>query len=135
MAVDDKFPAVVSNLRKARRKWTQLKRVTGIEGGDSPTLGQIFFAVVKLVILYGSDTRFMTPRIGRVWGKFHHRVAYSLARRRLWIGRDGVWKYPLLENAMIEAGLQEVETYLSRRHTTVAQFIETRPIVDLCLAA
>ena len=36
---------------------------------------------------------------------------------------------------MAEVGLQEVETYFSRRQNTVAQFIATRPIIDLCLAA
>ena len=36
---------------------------------------------------------------------------------------------------MSEAGMQEVETYVSRRQNTVAQFIATRPIMDLCLAA
>ena len=36
---------------------------------------------------------------------------------------------------MVEAGLQEVETYVSRRHNTMAQYIATRPIMDLCLAA
>ena len=35
---------------------------------------------------------------------------------------------------MTEAGLQEVETYVSRRQNTVAQYISTRPITDLCLA-
>ena len=35
---------------------------------------------------------------------------------------------------MAEAGLQEVETYVSRRQNTVAQYIATKPIVDLCLA-
>ena len=34
-----------------------------------------------------------------------------------------------------EAGLQEVETYVSRRHNTVAQHIATRLIMDLCMAA
>ena len=36
---------------------------------------------------------------------------------------------------MTEAGIQEVETYVARRHNTVAKFIATRPIMDLCLAA
>ena len=35
---------------------------------------------------------------------------------------------------MEEAGLQEVDTYASRLHNKVAQFIATRPIMDLCLA-
>ena len=36
---------------------------------------------------------------------------------------------------MAEAGLQEVDTYVSNRHNTVAQSIVTRPIIDLCLVA
>ena len=36
---------------------------------------------------------------------------------------------------MAEAGLQEVETHVSNRHNTVAQYIATRPIIDLCLVA
>ena len=36
---------------------------------------------------------------------------------------------------MAEVGLLDMETYISRLQKTVAQFIATRPIVDLCLAA
>ena len=57
-----------------------------------------------------------------------------MTRRKPRQGRDGVLVYPPLEDAMAEAGLQEVETYVSRRQNTVAQFIATRPIMDLCLA-
>ena len=42
--------------------------------------------------------------------------------------------YLPLEDAMAEAVLQEVETYVSRRQNTVAQFIVTRPIMHLCLS-
>ena len=34
---------------------------------------------------------------------------------------------------MAEAGLQEVETYVSRRQNIVAQYFVTRPIMDLCM--
>ena len=36
---------------------------------------------------------------------------------------------------MLEVGLQELETYVSRHQNTVVQYIATRPIMDLCLAA
>ena len=36
---------------------------------------------------------------------------------------------------MVKAVLQEVETYVSCRQNTAAQYIATRPIMDLCLAA
>ena len=34
---------------------------------------------------------------------------------------------------MLEAVLRKVETYISCRKNKVAQYIETRPIIDLCL--
>ena len=36
---------------------------------------------------------------------------------------------------MVGAGLQDMETYVSGRQNTVAQYIATRPIMELCLAA
>ena len=47
----------------------------------------------------------------------------------------GIWVYPPLEVATEEAYLEEVDMYVTHRHNTVAHFIMTRPIVDLCLAA
>ena len=35
---------------------------------------------------------------------------------------------------MAEAGLHEIETYVSGRQNTVAQYIATITIMDLCLA-
>ena len=48
---------------------------------------------------------------------------------------DGTWAYPNLEEAMEEAGMQDVDTYIASRQNTVVQFIVTRPIMDLYLAA
>ena len=87
---DDDWPSVVRNLRKARRKWVWLTRVLGREGADARILGQIYLAVVQSVMLYGSDTWVMTPRIYRMLGGFHHRVAQRLTERQPWKGRDGV---------------------------------------------
>ena len=46
------------------------------------------------------------------------------------------WGSPLGEaipEAMSEAKLQEIETYVAHNQNTVAQYIATRPIIDLCL--
>ena len=45
-----------------------------------------------------------------------------------------MWIYPPMEDDMTDTVLQEVETYVSCRQNTVARFIATRPIMDLCLA-
>ena len=42
--------------------------------------------------------------------------------------QDGVWIYPPLEDVMSEAGLQGVETYVSGRQNTVAQYFQDNSI-------
>ena len=67
-------------------------------------------AVVQFLLLYGSETWVMKLHIGRVLGRFNHRVDLRLTGRQPRRGRDGVWVYPLLEDAMEEVGLKEVNT-------------------------
>ena len=90
--------------------------------------------VVQLVIIYRSENWVMTLRIGIILGILHHRVAHKIMGRQPQRVRKILWVYPPLEDAMAEAGLQEVDTYISYRQNKVAQFIVTRPIMDLCLS-
>ena len=46
-----------------------------------------------------------------------------------------VWHYPSLKGAMKEAGLTDIRTSILRRQNTVAQYIATRPLLDLCEGA
>ena len=69
------------------------------------------------------------------FGRILQQGARRLTGRQPQRGRDGGWVYPPLEEAMAEEGLQEVEIYVSRRQNTAAQFIATRPIMYLFLAA
>ena len=107
----------------------------GRESAYAQTLGRICMAVVQAVLMYGLETWTMRLRMGRELGRFHHRVACRMTGQLPRRGREGRWIYLPLEEAMEESGLQEVETYVSRFQNTVSQFIDTRPIMDLCLAA
>ena len=77
--------------------------------------------MVYAIPLYGSETWVMSPRIGRTLGSFHHRVVHRLTgwqpRRRT----DGTGVYPPLVKAMVEAGIQEVDTYIAIHQNTVTQ--------------
>ena len=106
-----------------------------MEGADSRTSGHIYLEMVKSVLLYGSETWFLIPRMQRVLGGFHNRVACRLTGLQPQKGRDKGWFYLPLEDTMTEAGLREVETYVSRHHNTVEQYIATRPVMELCLEA
>ena len=133
-AEDDYWLAVVRNLQCARHKWARLTRVLIREVEDAQTSVNIYLAVVQLVLLYGSDTWVLTLRMQKVLGVFQRRVDRRLTVRQPQKGGDGGWVYPPLEDAMAEAGLREVETYVSCRQNTVAQYISTGPIIDLYMA-
>ena len=114
-------------------KWARLSWVMSREGADAWTLGRIYVAVVQAVMLYRSETWNMTPPTGRVLGGFHHRVARRMTRRQPQKVQDGGWVHPYIEETMGEAGLKEMKTCVYRRYNTVAQFIATKPIMELCL--
>ena len=104
------------------------------EGGCERQYVEIFYmVVVQVVLLFVLETRFTTPRIGRNLEGFQNQVARSLTVKQPRRGVDGIWRYPLLTEVMEETGLEEAETYVTRRQNTVAQYIEIQPITDLCL--
>ena len=74
-------------------------------GGRYPDLGRIYLEVVQLVMLYRLEMWVMKPGIGRVLGRFHHRVDLRITGRQHRRRRDGVWIYPPLEKVMAEVGL------------------------------
>ena len=48
------------------------------------------------------------------------------------INKDRIWYYPPLEEALGRAGLEGIRKSIKRRQNTFAQYIATRPILDLC---
>ena len=81
-------------------------------------------------MLYRLERWVVNTRIGRLLGRFHHRVDRSITGMQPRQGRDGVWIYPLMEATVADTGLQELETYVSCRQNTVAQYILTRTTMD-----
>ena len=83
-AEDDNWPALSSNLRKSRKIWMWMTRILVREGAD-PRISRLFFkAVVKDVLLFGSETWVMTPHMERDMGRFQNRVS-----RRLLVHQGG----------------------------------------------
>ena len=75
--------------------------------------------------------------MGRALEGFHEQVTRQLTRKihnplqRL----DGRWEYTSTEAARVEVGFEKMETYSRRSQNTVAQYIATVSIMDLCEAA
>ena len=87
--------------------------------------GFFYLAVVQAVLLFGAETWFIILRIGRILGRFHHRVTRRLAGMKYQIRIGGIWVYPLLGDALPVAGLEVTKTYISICQNAVTQYIVT----------
>ena len=70
--------------------------------------------------------------MGKALGGFQSQVARQLT---VWLPRrtpDRKWKYTLAATAREEAGFLTMEEYIRRHQNTVAQYIATRKMLDLC---
>ena len=111
---------MVHNPRKVRKKREKLSWVLVRDGEDEWVLGLFYIELVHEVLLYGSDMWVISPRIVRKMGGFHHKVVRRLTRRQPRRKMDGTWVHLPLEEAMSEAGIHEVENYVTRHRNTVA---------------
>ena len=118
-------------MAKARKRWGRMQGILRREGATPRILGIFFKAVVQQVLLFGAETWVVTPKMERVLSAFLHRAARRLTGRKARREKDGDWHYPSLEGAMKEAGLTDIWTSILRRQNTVAQYIATRPFLDL----
>ena len=80
----------------------------------------------------GPETWVVTLRMERALNSFIHGEARRIKGRQPRRGWDGKWLYPSLEGAMKEAGFTDIRTSINIRQNTVAQYIETRPLLNLC---
>ena len=56
-----------------------MSHILGKEGADPRTAGDFYKAVVKVTLLFGSESWVMSSKIGRNLGGFRHRVTHRLA--------------------------------------------------------
>ena len=92
-------------------------------------------AVVQAVLLFGSETWVLTPRLDKSLEVFNHwavRRMVGMGPKRQW---GGTWVYTPIGVVLTMVGLEKIRMYIARRHNMVTQYIVTHPIMDLCLAA
>ena len=94
-----------------------------------------YIAVTQQGLLFGAETWVLTRKMESALDAFKGSVARTLTGRHNRRGRDGPWFYPSLAGLMKEAGIVRILTSILRRQNAVAQFIATRPILDLCKGA
>ena len=106
--------------------------VLGWEGADPKVSRAFYIAVTQAVFLFGSEAWILTSRMEKALDSFHSRVARKITGRQPRRRKDGRWIYPPLAGIMKEKGMVGIKNSILWRQNTVAQFIATRPILDLC---
>ena len=122
-------------MAKAWKSWGRMQEILRREGATPRISGNVFKAVVQQVLLFRAETWVVTPEMEQALSGFLHGAARRLTGRQARREKDGDWHYPSLEGAMKEAGLTDIWTSILRRQNTVAQYIATRPLLDLCEGA
>ena len=104
------------------------------EGEYRRTTGRFYVVVVQAVLLFGSETWVVTPRLEKALAGFHHRAVQWMAGMGPESQLYRTWVYPPIGEALEMLGLDEIGVYIDRRQNTVAQYIAPRPIMELCMA-
>ena len=73
------WPALFSNVKKARKRWGMLVRILDKDGATNYAKGMFYRAIIQSVLLYGVETWTVTPAMMKVLESFHNRVARRLA--------------------------------------------------------
>ena len=123
---------MVGNLGKARNSWGRLSCILIREGADPKVSEHYYKVVVQAVLLFGEETWVITPRMEQALDSFQHRVSRRITGRQPRRRRGGIWDYPPLAEAMGGEGFEGIRKYVTRMQNTVAQYILTRPIMNLC---
>jgi hypothetical protein len=131
---DNDWPAVHKNLSKARKSWARISRILARRDGATPRVSGMFYkAVVQSVLLFGSETWVLSNPMLTALEGFHRRVAHRLAGRQPYLNRwTGEWIYPPIDKVLEEVGMHSIAHYIEKRQNTVADYVATRPIFDLC---
>ena len=111
-ASDNNWSSVVKNLRKTRMKWAMFSRILGQEGANVWKSVTVYKAVVNEILLFGSETWMMTPRIRWTLRGFHHRVERCIAGMKPKHDTMGRWYFLPLEAEMTVSGLDDMDTYI-----------------------
>ena len=97
-------------------------------------VGRFYVAAVKAVLLFGSEAWVLTPRLEKSSEGFHLQVVRRMAGMGTKRHRDGTCLYTTIREALEMVGMEKIRVYTIRFQKKGTQYIETRPIMDLCLS-
>ena len=130
---DSDWPAIMSQLKKARSRWGSLARLLARDGATPRITGFFYKAATQAVLLYGCESWVLTDQVWKTLESFHNRAARRIARKMAYKVGDA-WVYPDIDGAREDAGLYTIHHYVDKRQNRVATWVATRPIWPYCIA-
>ena len=88
--------------------------------------------MIQSVMLFGAEIWVVTPRMGKALGGFQTQVVRWLTGHLLRITTGRTWRYTSEAAAREAVGFLTMEEYVRRLHNTVAHYIATQSLLDLC---
>jgi hypothetical protein len=122
----------MQQLNRAKQKWARISKILTTQGVEPRVKGYFYKAIVQAVLLYGSESWYMTKATVNFFKSFHMRVARYLSGRHIRPLEDGTWLYPVSEEVLEETGLFLIETYIEKRRAMIFEYISRQPIYNKC---
>ena len=95
LETEDNWLAVVKNLAWVKTVWSRMSRILSREVA-APRVSSLFFkAVIQAVLIFGSETWVVTPRMGKALGGFQTQVSRRMMGQLPLRTTNGTWIYTL----------------------------------------
>ena len=93
----------------------------------------IFYrAVVRAILLYGSETWVLSAAMERNTERVHTGFLLQITGKQARQLRDGTRETPDAEGVREAAGMQSARTYIGIQQATMAQWVALRPLFEVC---
>ena len=115
-----------------RLVWGRLVTLLRREGAE-PMVAEMFYrAVVQAILLYGLETWVLLAEMEKKIEGSHKGFLINIMGKRLWRIGGGKWETTGVEVVQKATRMQSTMTYMGRQQETVAQWVELRPISEVC---
>ena len=112
--------------------WGQLGKLVRREGAEPSGSEKFYRVVVQSVLLCGAEPWVLTDTMSQRIDGEHVIFLRQVTRKHATWRRDGYWRQVPEEEVLQVPGTQAIRTYVARRQATVAEWVDNRPIFDVC---
>ena len=101
--------------------------------GAKPQVSPMFHrAVVQTVLIFGEETWVLSEAISSNLEEVHMGFLNQITGQREVQQEDGTWRQVEEKKVLEKAESHSLGNYIERIHATVAEWVELRPILEVC---